>query len=147
MSHKTTSGCKVVSFSSNCFAHDLPSSLWMIWLNRRLWNPTGKLSHLTPAIMQGFYFCPVLLRRFKYLWNQVLVGFLRNAAAGQLTGKRQMMLPILSSKLLLRAFANEPDWPLELVQVRIDQSVELLFLYTVLHDSSSGREQVVVVVP
>ncbi|CAM6088323.1 unnamed protein product [Calypogeia fissa] len=53
---------------------------------------------------------------------KVLLGFLRNAAAGQLTGKRQMMLPILASKLLLRAFANEPDWPLELVQMYLEDA-------------------------
>lgn len=47
------------------------------------------------------------------------MGFLRNASVGQQTGKRQMMLPVLASKLLLRALAAEPDWPFELVQVGI----------------------------
>jgi hypothetical protein len=56
------------------------------------------------------------------LFMQVLVRFLRNAASGQPTGKRLMMLPVLASKLLLRAFASEPNWPLELVQVSVGYS-------------------------
>lgn len=65
-----------------------------------------------------------ILRIFGCLCQQVLVGFLRNAAIGQPTGKRQMMLPVLASKLLIRAFATEPDWPLELVQVSMSCAIE-----------------------
>lgn len=47
---------------------------------------------------------------------QVLLSFLESATA-QAGLKRQSMLPIVACKLLFRAFAGEPDWPVEFVQV------------------------------
>lgn len=49
---------------------------------------------------------------------QVLLTFLESAAA-QTVVKRQSLLPMLACKLLFRAFAGEPDWPIEFVQVVI----------------------------
>ncbi|KAG0612970.1 hypothetical protein M758_6G066600 [Ceratodon purpureus] len=54
-------------------------------------------------------FC--LPRTFK-----VLLSFLESASA-QTVVKRQSLLPVLACKLLYRAFAGEPDWPIEFVQV------------------------------
>lgn len=47
---------------------------------------------------------------------KVLLTFLESAAA-QTVVKRQSLLPMLACKLLFRAFAGEPDWPIEFVQV------------------------------
>jgi hypothetical protein len=53
---------------------------------------------------------------------QILLSFLDSTRA-QPVVKRQLILPILACKLLFRAFAAEPDWPLEFVQVYLLDSV------------------------
>ncbi|KAL2636269.1 hypothetical protein R1flu_007748 [Riccia fluitans] len=53
---------------------------------------------------------------------KVLLGFFRSPSGGQSTLKRQPMLPIVASKLLNRAFASEPQWPLDFVQIYLEDA-------------------------